>query len=140
MEHFPEFFANNSFLIIAFAVVLLLTVRAEFMHQSSKTNELSPLQATRLMNNENAVIIDVSETADYKNGHIKGAINVPMKELKSKLSELQKYSDKAVLAVCKSGNQSIRACKVLKQSKFSNVHNVSGGLHNWVESNLPVVK
>lgn len=140
MEHLPEFFANNLFLCVAFIIVLMLTVRAEFLHQSGKMNELSPMQATRLMNNENAVIIDVSEAADFKNGHIKNAINVPIKELKNKLSDLQKYSDKAVLMICKSGNQSNRACKVLKQSKFSNVHNISGGLHNWMESNLPVVK
>lgn len=140
MEHLPEFFANNLFLCVAFIIVLMLTVRAEFLHQSGKMNELSPMQATRLMNNENAVVIDVSEAADFKNGHIKNAINVPIKELKNKLSDLQKYSDKAVLMICKSGNQSSRACKVLKQSKFSNVHNISGGLHNWMESNLPVVK
>lgn len=140
MEHLPEFFANNSFLSIAFIIVLMLTVRAEFLHQSGKMNELSPMQATRLMNNDNAVIIDVSEAAEYKNGHIKNAINVPIKELKNKLPDLHKYSDRAVLIVCKNGNQSNRACQVLKQSKFSNVHNISGGLHNWMESNLPIVK
>ncbi len=140
MEHLPEFFANNLFLCLAFIVVLMLTLRAEFQHQSGKMNELSPMQATRLMNNENAVIVAVSETTDFEKGHIKNAINIPIKELTNKLPDLQKYSDKAVLTYCKSGNQSVRACKVLKQSNFSNVHNISGGLQNWKEANLPVVK
>ena len=140
MEHLPEFFTNNSFLIIAFAVVLIMTIRAEMLHQSGKMNDLSPMQATRVMNNESAIIIDVSEAADFASGHIKDAINVPMKELSNKISDLQKYSEKAVLTVCKNGQQSVRACKMLKQSKFSNVHNISGGLRNWLEANLPIIK
>lgn len=140
MEHLPEFIANNSFLVIAFIVVLLLTIRGEFLHQSAKTNELSPMQATRLMNNENAVIIDVSDVADFESGHIKNAINAPIKELTNKLPDLQKYGEKAVLTYCKTGHQSMRACKMLKQSGFNNVHNISGGLKNWKEANLPVVK
>lgn len=139
MEHLPEFFSNNSFLVIAFIVILLLTIRGEFMHQSAKTNELTPMQATRLMNNENAVIIDVSDAADFEKGHIKNAINAPMKELTKKLPNLQKYSDKAVLTCCKTGRTATRACKMLKQSGFNHVHNISGGLQNWKEANLPVV-
>ena len=140
MEHLPEFFANNLFLCIAFIIVLTLTVRAEFAHQISKTSAMSPMQATRYMNNENAVVIDVSEAGDFEKGHIKNAINVPIKELESKLSELQQHSDKAVLTYCRSGQQSIRACKVLKKSNFSNVHTISGGLKNWTEANLPTIK
>ena len=140
MEHLPEFFANNLFLCVAFIIVLMLTVRAEFAHQTSKSNEMSPMQATRFMNNENAVVIDVSDAADFEKGHINNAINVPINELAKKLSDLQQYSDKAVLTYCRSGQQSVRACKLLKKSKFSNVHNISGGLKNWLESNLPTVK
>lgn len=140
MEHFPEFFANNLFLCIAFIVILMLTIRAEVQHQSSSAFEMSPLQATRLMNNENAVVVDVSDAKDYAGGHIKNAINIPLKELKNKLSELQKYRDKEILTCCQRGNQSMQACKVLKQSDFNNVHNISGGIHNWLELNLPTVK
>ena len=140
MEQLPEFFANNLFLCIAFIIVVMLTISAEFVHQISRTSEMSPMQATRFMNNENAVVIDVSEAGDFEKGHIKNAINVPIKDLQSKLSELQQYSDKAVLTYCRSGQQSIRACRVLKKSNFNNVHNISGGLKNWTEANLPTIK
>jgi len=140
MEHLPEFIANNLFLFIAFIIVLMLTIRAEFIHQISKTSEMSPMRATRFMNNENAVVIDVSDAADFEKGHINNAINVPFKDLANKVPDLQKYSGKAVLTYCKSGQQSVRACKILKKSNFSNVHTISGGLRNWMESNLPIIK
>jgi len=140
MEHLPAFFANNLFLCVAFLVVLVMTIRAEFLHQFNKANDLSPLQATRFMNSENAVVIDVNDAATFDSGHIKQAINVPMTELTNKLADLQKYQDKAVLTCCKQGNQSGRACKILKKSGFTNVYNISGGLQNWLEANLPVTK
>jgi len=140
MEHLPEFIANNMFLCAAFFIVLVLTVRAELHHQASKASELSPTQAIRIMNNETAVIIDVSDEVDYEGAHIKNAINVPIKELPDRLADLQKYKDKAVLTCCKDGKQSNRACKSLKQSDFKNVHSISGGLVNWSESNLPVIR
>ena len=140
MEHLPEFISNNLFLFIAFIAVLMLTIRAEFAHQSGKAIELSPMQATRYMNNEGAVVIDVNEVADFEKGHISTAMNIPFADLSDKLTDLQKYKDKAVLTYCKDGKRSSRACKLLKQSNFSNVHVISGGLHNWLESKLPVIK
>lgn len=140
MEHLPEFIANNLFLCVAFVIVLGLTIAAEIAHQTSKANDLSPTQATRHMNNENAVVVDVNDTAVFAKGHINNAINIPMAELANKLSELQPYKDKALLTYCTSGKQSSRACKLLKRSGFNKVHNIAGGLNNWLESNLPVIR
>ena len=140
MDYLPTFFANNLFLCSAFIVVLVMTIRAEILHQSNKANDLSPLQATRFMNNENAIVIDVNDSKEFESGHIKSAINVPMAELSSKMSDLEKYKNKAVLTCCKHGNQSSRACKQLRKSGFNNTFNISGGLHSWLEANLPVTK
>ena len=140
MEHLPEFIANNLFLCVAFVVVLGLTIAAEIAHQSSKANDLSPTQATRYMNNENAIVIDVNDTAQFEKGHINNAINIPFAELSNKLSELQKYKDKALLTCCTSGKKASSACKLLKKSEFKKVHNITGGLNNWLESNLPVIR
>lgn len=140
MEYFPTFFANNLFLCIAFIVVLAMTIRAEIIHQSNSVNNMSPLQATRFMNNENAIIIDVNEVSEFDSGHIKSAINIPMTDLSNKLGDLDKYKNKAVLTCCKHGNRSGKACKILQKSGFTNVHNIAGGIHSWLESNLPVTK
>lgn len=140
MEQFIEFASNHLLLVGAFVVVLALVIKAEFDHQSGRANQMDPTAAIRLMNNEHAVVLDVREVADFSKGHIKNARNVPMSSLRSQLDSLAKHKDKPVLAYCRSGNQSGRACRMLKRSGFSNVHNLAGGVLNWQDANLPLTK
>jgi rhodanese-related sulfurtransferase len=140
MEQLIEFAGNHLFLVGAFVVVLALVIKAEFEHQSGKANQMDPTAAIRLMNNDEAIVLDVREAADFNNGHIKNAKNIPFTSLKSQLDSLINDKNKPVLAYCRSGNVSGKACRILKNSGFSNVHNLSGGILNWQEANLPLTK
>ena len=140
MEQLIEFAGNHLFLVAAFFVVLALVIKAEFEHQSGRANQMDPTAAIRLMNNDDAVVLDVREATDFNNGHIKNAKNVPLTSLKSQLDGLMKDKNKPVLAYCRSGNVSGKACRILKSSGFSNVHNLAGGILNWQEANLPLTK
>jgi rhodanese-related sulfurtransferase len=92
------------------------------------------------MNNDDAVVIDVREANDFNNGHIKNAKNVPMSSFRSQLESLEKHRDKPVLMYCRSGSQSGKACRMLKKSGFSNIHNLGGGIVGWQDANLPLTK
>lgn len=140
MEQLIEFAGNHLFLVGAFIVVLTLVIKAEYEHQSGKANQLDPTAAIRLMNNDETVILDVREATDFNNGHIKNAKNIPLTALKSQLDSLMKDKNRPVLAYCRSGNVSGKACRILKSSGFSNVHNLAGGILNWQEANLPLTK
>ena len=140
MEQLIEFAGNHLFLVGAFIVVLTLVIKAEYEHQSGKANQMDPTAAIRLMNNDDTVILDVREATDFNNGHIKNAKNIPLTSLKSQLDSLVKDKNRPVLAYCRSGNVSGKACRILKNSGFSNVHNLAGGILNWQEANLPLTK
>jgi len=140
MEQLIEFAGNHLFLVGAFVVVLTLVIKAEYEHQSGRANQIDPTAAIRLMNNDDAVVLDVREAADFNNGHIKNAKNIPLSSLKSQLDSLVKDKNKPVLAYCRSGNVSGKASRILKSSGFSNVHNLAGGILSWQEANLPQPK
>jgi len=140
MEQLIEFAGNHLFLVGAFVVVLTLVIKAEYEHQSGRANQIDPTAAIRLMNNDDAVVLDVREAADFNNGHIKNAKNIPLSSLKSQLDSLVKDKNKPVLAYCRSGNVSGKASRILKSSGFSNVHNLAGGILSWQEANLPLTK
>lgn len=140
MEQIIEFAGNHLFLVGAFVVVLTLVIKAEYEHQTGRANQLEPTAAIRLMNNGDAVVLDVREAKDFTSGHIKNARNIPMSSLKSQLDSLVKDKDKPVLAYCRSGNISGKACKILKSAGFSNVHNLAGGILSWQDANLPLTK
>ncbi|WP_369426517.1 rhodanese-like domain-containing protein [Profundicola chukchiensis] len=78
-----------------------------------------------------AVIIDVRSKKEFESGHIKGAKNIPLNELSSKLGSLKQ--DKTIITCCASGARSGAAKGVLKSKGF-NVYN--GGGWKSLERNL----
>lgn len=67
------------------------------------------------------VIVDVRSVGEYKSGHVKGSINIPLDSLKSNLGKLNK--SKPVITCCASGMRSSSAKSILQSSGFSEVHN-----------------
>ncbi len=101
---------------------------------------LSTLQATQLINREDAVVIDLRDAAAFSRGHILGARNVPLAELSRRAGELEKFKAKPVLLLCESGNRSGAAAATLRQQGFSRVHSLAGGYAAWQQAGLPVQK
>jgi rhodanese-related sulfurtransferase len=98
-------------------------------------------EAVRLMNREKAVLIDVSEPAEYAAAHAGGARNVPFGQLEAANNKALP-SNKALplVLVCPTGTRASRAVAVLKKAGYENVKSLSGGLAAWREANLPVEK
>lgn len=138
MEQVIEFVGNHLLLSGAGVVVLVMLIKAEFEHQTLKSSQIDPTAAIRIMNGNDAVVLDVRESSDYSSGHLKNARNIPLSALRDKLDELSSYRDKPVLAYCRSGNVSGKACRLLKKSGFTDVHNISGGITAWQDANLPL--
>lgn len=71
-----------------------------------------------------AYIIDVREAMEFENGHIKGAINIPLSELREKANEIPK--DKPVYLHCRTGQRSYNAVLALQNLAYDNVINITG--------------
>lgn len=76
---------------------------------------------------DGAVLIDVRTSGEFSSGHIEGARNVPLGELRSRLDKLSKK--KPVVVYCRSGMRSARAARMLEKAGFA-VHDL-GPLHAW---------
>lgn len=75
------------------------------------------------------VLLDVRAPLEYAAAHIKGAINIPVAELRTRHRELNK--DKTTVLICSSGNRSTLGASILKQHGFKDVYNVAGGLSGY---------
>ena len=73
---------------------------------------------------DEAYIIDVRERMEYENGHIKGAINIPLSELRDRVNEIPK--DRPVYLHCRTGQRSYNAVLALQNLGFGNVVNITG--------------
>lgn len=141
MEQLTTFVSDNFLLFGALAVVLVLLIKAEIDHQANKGLMLAPTAAIRMLNNnEKALVIDVRSSGEFKNGHIKGAKNVPIAELDKKLDNLCPDKNNTVLVYCNSGHTSTKAMRILKSSGYEKINNLEGGILAWKDANLPLSK
>ena len=86
------------------------------------------------------VLFDVREVDEYTDGHIPGAVNVPLSILEGEVSQFP--TDGVVYVVCRSGARSSRACDFLSQHpSLKNVSfiNVGGGTAGWIAEGRGVV-
>ena len=79
--------------------------------------------------NENIVVLDVREAAEYVFNHIPNAISIPLGELDDRVNELSK--DAEIFVVCRTGNRSDFAAQKLAEKGFSTVFNVVPGMSEW---------
>ncbi len=84
-----------------------------------------PASAVRGLAEAGAAILDVRERGEYEAGHIRGAVNVPLSELRDRLGELPK--DRPLYLHCRSGQRSYYACRILAARGFRDVYNIAGG-------------
>ena len=101
---------------------------------------ISTLQATLLINQQNALVLDVRESAEYEKNHVLNARHLAIGELEARSGEIEKYKAKPVIVVCDSGNRSDKAGATLRKQGFTQVFSLNGGIGAWQQAGLPVEK
>jgi rhodanese-related sulfurtransferase len=137
MEQLLEFAGNHTVMVAGFAAVLLALIWNLATDPGGK-NAVDASTATAMINHEDALVLDVRSMAEFKDGHIVNAINIPINSLGSNLKQLEKHRNRPVVAVCRSGSRSGAACNVLRKNGFDNVKNLRGGMLAWENASLPV--
>ena len=89
--------------------------------------------ANVLVHTDKPLVIDVRPVAQFQEGHISGAINVPLSELGDDVSLLPNNPDSQILSVCQRGNASLSGVLFLKSLGYRNVRSITGGTLAWRE-------
>ena len=96
--------------------------------------------AVNLMNREKAVVVDVSDAAEFATGHIVGSKNLPAADLAIKLEATVKNKALPLILVCPTGIRASKQIAAAKKLGYANVQAISGGLKAWREAGLPLEK
>ena len=137
MQRLFEFVANHPFLVGTFVLLLALFIRNETRRGG---RSVTAQQLVDMVNRENAVVLDVRDRKEYQAGHIVGAVNVPFANLGARIDELKKYQSRPLVVTCKMGQHAGAAGTQLRKAGFENVTRLTGGMAEWRNQNLPVVK
>ena len=136
MDRVIEFAMNHPMLVGSFIALLVAFIVLE-SRRGGKS--VSSQQLTNLVNRENAVVLDVRDAKEFREGHITGSRNIPFAQLQSKLGELEQYKEAPIILVCKMGQHAGAAGRVLSTSGFKDVRRLTGGLSGWKADGLPLV-
>jgi rhodanese-related sulfurtransferase len=90
----------------------------------------------QLAANPKLVLIDVREPHEYAGGHVKRARLLPLSQIRSRSDEVP--HDVPLAVICRTGNRSRTAAKVLAGDGFDQVFNVSGGMMAWSRAGFPI--
>jgi len=132
-----DFVIQNIWLVLLVALSGFMLFGGGLFGRISGVKQVGPQEAVLLFNHEDALVLDVREQSEWADGHITKAKHIPLGQLKDRLSDLEKFKNKPIVAVCRSGNRSGNACGILKKAGFDNVHNLAGGMMAWQQAGLP---
>ncbi|MFK7967384.1 MAG: rhodanese-like domain-containing protein [Burkholderiaceae bacterium] len=132
------FVTENIFLIAIALVSGTMLLWPALAGRAAAGASLDVLGATRLINDKHPVVVDVRPAAEFANGHMRDAKNIPLDELEKRANEIP--AKKPVLVTCATGMSSGRAVGKLKAAGREEVFSLAGGLNGWTAAGLPVVK
>ena len=134
-------FIQDNLLLILVALVSGAMLLWPYVRRVGGGPSVSALQATQLINREDALVVDVRDPGEFGTGHILGAKNVPLSRIDAAGSEIAaKRKEKPVIVYCDNGSRSVKAASALRNQGFSRVVNLSGGLAAWQQAGLPLEK
>ena len=129
-------FIGQEWLLITalFALIWLLILSG----RKASGLPIASAELVRLMNSDEAVVLDVRTSSDFSSGHIHGAINIPHSQIANRVSELEKKRDKLIVVADQMGQHAGTVGKLLNKQGFQ-VRRLNGGINGWRQDSLPLV-
>lgn len=136
MSNFFTFISHEWLLVSTLVVLIYLYAWRERVKSGPP---ISAHEVTRLLNSDTAVLLDVRDSAEFKAGHIAGAINIPYAKVTKDASELESYKGKVIIIADKLGQHAGLVGRTLGKQGFV-VRRLAGGTAEWQSQSLPLVK
>ena len=137
MDKFLIFLVDNYIAVL----LLFFLLFALIIYESRKGGKkLDTSEATRIINKENALVVDLRTSAEFNSGTISGAINLEPDSVDKENSLFKANESDQILLVCKLGSSSSAVGGRLIKQGFENVNILSGGMQGWVQAGLPLIK
>jgi len=134
------FIEKNWPLVLVFVLSGVMLLWPWVTRRLSPVREIGTYDATRMINTENPIVLDVREPKEYTGAQLPNAMHVPLSQLKDRGGELAKHVARPVIVYCDRGLRGGAAASALGKLGFTRVQSLRGGLRAWRDAGLPVQK
>jgi rhodanese-related sulfurtransferase len=132
-----KFLLDNIYLVLI-AVLSGGMLLWPLLSQGGMGPQVNTLDATLLINQKDAILIDIRDSADFAKGHIMNARNIPAAQIEAQAEGLAKNKQKSLIVYCETGRQSSSVTGKLRGLGYENAVSLTGGLVAWRQAGLPV--
>jgi rhodanese-related sulfurtransferase len=134
-----SFIEKNWMLILVMFLSGAMLLWPILQRRFSPVKEVGNLNVTHLINHQNAVLLDVRETAELAGGgKLPNALHIPLSQLNARVGELSKLTARPVVVYCARGNRSRTAGNMLAKQGFADIYSLHGGVKAWKDAGLPL--
>jgi rhodanese-related sulfurtransferase len=133
-----QFILNNIWLVVIAVGSGSMLLWSFVGNRLRGVNDVDNAGALQLINHKNALVLDVREQGEYDAGHIVNSKLIPLGKLLERIGELEKYRERPIVVVCRSGQRSASACALLGKEGFAQAHNLNGGVMAWQKAGQPL--
>lgn len=138
MQRFASFIIDRWYLFLALIVILVLLFVNLSKGRLLGFREIKPDEAVRMINHDDALVIDIRQAEDFAKGHIVNALNYPFNALEERIGEFESHRDRVIIVCCANGRDSARAGVLLRNHGFQSIAKLSGGLTSWQGAGFPL--
>jgi rhodanese-related sulfurtransferase len=129
---------SSTVLYVLLAVALVyVVISPALVRKLSGVKNLKPAKADALLKAQQAVILDVRKDEDFAQGHIPGAVHIPLEQLKSRFAEIGQDRQRPIIICCNTGHRSLDAATILRRRDYQVIYNLDGGVLKWQKAGLP---
>ena len=103
-----------------------------------RITEISPADARKQAEAGGAILIDVREEGDWREGHAEGATHLSRGEIELEIEEQIPDVKQPIICYCGGGSRSALVAESLQKMGYENVRSMAGGVRAWKEAGLPM--
>ena len=141
LESLVAFAGRHYILSALFVLCLVMLIYTQIRIMLSPVKAISSGKATDLINNANAVLVDLRTDKEFAAGHITGAVNLPVKLVnEGNFGAIDRYRNVPLVIVDQSGVSSFDAARTIRKAGFPEVYALAGGIGAWTDERMPLVK
>ena len=100
----------------------------KILYRSIESREISYEKLKKMMQKEEAILIDVRSNQEYQEGHLNGAINIPVYDIEKSIDKIVKNKNNIIILYCSSGYRSENAKEILEKLGYNSVFTLKNGI------------
>ena len=135
-QQIQQFAANHTIMVVAWVALFVAVLINFYKGATSKIKVVDNAQATQLINNEDAVILDVRSDDEFRAGHIIDSLHLIPSEIKgNKTQSIDKHKEKSIIVVDTNGLSAQGLANTLAKQGFNKVYALKEGIAGWRAAN-----